>query len=223
MFQPLFRDRHDAGRVLAKALRKYADLPNLLVVGLPRGGVPVAYEVARALHAPLDIFMVRKLGVAGHEELAMGALATGDVIVWNHDVLDYLKPAQEEIDEVIERQRRELGRRDAAYRGQRPHPQVRDRVVILIDDGLATGASMRAAVEALRLQEPRMLIVAVPVAAAETCEQLRHEADVVICAATPDPFIAVGPWYHDFAPTSDEEVRELLQRAWNEQTEGAVP
>ena len=222
MIRPLFLDRHDAGRQLANVLHKYADLPKLLILGLPRGGVPVAYEVARALNAPLDIFMVRKLGVPGHEELAMGALATGDVMVWNHDVIDLVRPSQAEVDDLIERERRELARRDVLYRGNRPHPQLRERVVILIDDGLATGASMRAAAAALRQQEPDTLIVAVPVAPAEACELLRKECDDVVCAVTPQPFTAVGLWYQDFAPTSDQDVRALLERAWTETTEGAA-
>lgn len=213
MIQPIFHDRHDAGRQLARALHRYAEAPDLLVLGLPRGGVPVAFEVARAFDGPLDIFMVRKLGVPGQEELAMGAIATGDVLVWNDIVLDQVQLSRGQIDAVIARERVELERREIAYRGDRPHPRVRGRSIILIDDGLATGASMRAAAAALREQEPRRLVVAVPVAARETCDEFRSEVDDVVCAATPEPFFAVGLWYEDFSPTSDDDVRALLRRA----------
>jgi predicted phosphoribosyltransferase len=220
MMRPLYLDRRDAGRQLAKSLRRYAHDHDPLVLGLPRGGVPVAFEVARALNAALDIFMVRKLGVPGHEELAMGAIATGDVIVWNRDVLSDASIAQEHIDAIIARERAELARRERAYRGERPHPHVQDRTVILVDDGLATGASMRAAARALRAQHPAHLVVAVPVAAAETCAALRLEVDAVVCAATPDPFIAVGLWYHEFAATTDDEVAALVDAAQAEHGRG---
>lgn len=213
MIHPLFLDRRDAGRQLAKLLQHYAHDHDPLILGLPRGGVPVAFEVARALDATLDIFMVRKLGVPGHEELAMGAIASGDVIVWNREVLDELRIAREHADAVIASERAELARRERAYRGDRPHPNVAGRTVILVDDGLATGASMRAAARALREQHPAELIVAVPVAAAETCRELSSEVDQVVCAATPEPFYAVGLWYHDFSPTTDREVAELLERS----------
>lgn len=219
MNQPLFLDRRDGGRQLAKLLHNYAHAHDPLVLGLPRGGVPVAYEVARSLDAALDIFMVRKLGVPGHEELAMGALATGDVIVWNEDVLDQLPVAQPQIDAVVETERAELARRERAYRGDRPHPAVRDRTVILVDDGLATGASMRAAARAVRAQHPYELIIAVPVAAPETRDALAGEADVIVCVATPMLFYAVGLWYHDFSPTTDAEVTELLAQAAAERHE----
>jgi putative phosphoribosyl transferase len=210
MIHPLFLNRRDAGRQLAKLLQRYAHARDPLVLGLPRGGVPVAFEVARALNATLDIFMVRKLGVPGHEELAMGAIATGDVIVWNEDVLAEMRVAREHIDAAIERERAELARREHAYRGDRPSPRVEGRTVILVDDGLATGASMRAAARALRAQHPGEVVIAVPVAAAETCHDLRGEADTIVCAAKPDPFYAVGLWYHDFSATTDDEVAGLL-------------
>lgn len=213
MIQPLFLDRRDAGRQLAKLLQHYAHARDPLVLGLPRGGVPVAFEVARALNATLDIFMVRKLGVPGHEELAMGAIATGEVIVWNEDVLTGLRVPRDHIDATVERERAELARREHAYRGERPPPRVAGRTVILVDDGLATGASMRAAARALRAQHPGEAVIAVPVAAAETCHDLRTEADTIVCAAKPDPFYAVGLWYHDFSATSDDEVAELLAQS----------
>lgn len=221
MIQPLFRDRADGGRQLAHRLRNYADTPGVLVLGLPRGGVPVAYEVARALDAPLDVFTVRKLGAPGHEELALGAIATGGVVVWNREVLDEVRPTQYQLEDIIARERAELERRDVAYRGTRSPPDIRGKTVILVDDGLATGASMRAAVRAVRTQQPGRVVLAVPVAAQETCESLRPEVDDIVCAATPQPFIAVGLWYYDFSPTSDDEVRALLERA--DQTQGAAP
>ncbi len=223
MIQPIFRDRRDAGRQLARTLRGYGHGPDVLVLGLPRGGVPVAFEVAQELNAGLDIFMVRKLGSPHHEELAMGAIATGDVIVWNDQVLAQVREAPAAIEAIIERERQELERRERAYRGDRPHPDVRGRTVILVDDGLATGASMRAAAQAVRVQEPDRLLVAVPVAAAETCAEFRSEVDDIICAETPEPFFAVGLWYHDFSPTTDDEVRELLQRARAGSGEGVFP
>jgi predicted phosphoribosyltransferase len=221
MNQPLFLDRRDGGRQLSRLLLNYAHTHDPLVLGLPRGGVPVAYEVARALDAALDIFMVRKLGVPGHEELAMGAIATGDVIVWNRDVLDQLPVPQSQIDAVVEAEHAELARRERAYRGDRPHPRVQDRTVILVDDGLATGASMRAAARAVRAQHPYELIIAVPVAAPETRDALSGEADAIICAATPTLFYAVGLWYHDFSPTTDAEVTELLAQAHVDHHEAA--
>jgi predicted phosphoribosyltransferase len=213
----LFRNRTDAGRQLAAKLAAYADRPAVLVLALPRGGVPVAFEVARALHAPLDVFLVRKLGVPGHEELAMGALATGGVRVLNQDVVRALGIPEGEIDAVAAEEQRELERREREYRGNRPAPDVRDRTVILIDDGLATGSTMRAAVAALRQQRPARIVVAVPVGAPDTCDEFRAEADEAVCARTPEPFYAVGLWYDDFSQTTDEEVRQLLQRAAEEQ------
>lgn len=205
-----YRDRRDAGRVLADRLAEYAGRPDVVVLALPRGGVPVAYEVARALGAPLDVFLVRKLGVPGHEELAMGAIASGGVVLLNPDVVEKLRIPREDIERVAEEESRELGRRERAYRDGRPAPEVRDRTVILIDDGLATGASMRAAVAALRRLGPAKIVVAVPIAAPSTCEEFHHEVDEVVCARTPEPFYAVGLWYHDFSQTTDDEVRELL-------------
>jgi predicted phosphoribosyltransferase len=209
----LFHDRAHAGRVLAARLTAYAGRPDVLVLALPRGGVPVAYEAAKALRAPLDVFIVRKLGVPGREELAMGALATGDVRVLNEEVVHALAIPADVIDATAEAERRELERRERLYRDDRPPPDVRGRTVILIDDGLATGSTMRAAVAALRRLGPARLVVAVPVASADTCVDLSTEVDEVVCAYTPEPFHAVGLWYEDFTQTTDEEVYELLARA----------
>ncbi len=209
-----FSDRYEAGRLLGAALApRYAHAPNLLVLGLPRGGVPVAYEIARTLDAPLDVFIVRKLGVPGQEELAMGAIATGGVRVLNEDVVDYLDIPDSVVDEVAAREQQELERRMRLYRGESPPPAIVGRTVILVDDGLATGATMRAAVAALRQQRPARLIVAVPTAAAETCDSLRSAVDDLLCAITPEPFDGVGRWYDDFSQVSDDEVRTLLARA----------
>jgi putative phosphoribosyl transferase len=209
----LFRDRADAGRVLAEMLSDYANRPDVTVLALPRGGVPVAYEVATALHAPLDVFLVRKLGLPGHEELAMGAIASGGVRVLNEEVVRLLHVPPEVIDTVAAEEQRELERRERAYRDDRPAVAVRGRTVILVDDGLATGTTMRAAVAALRRLGPSRIVVAVPVAAPETCAEMREEVDELVCARTPEPFRAVGLWYHNFSQTTDEEVRELLHRA----------
>jgi predicted phosphoribosyltransferase len=208
-----FRDRSDAGRRLAAQLGEYAERDNVIVLALPRGGVPVGAEVARALGAPLDVFLVRKLGVPGHEELAMGAIASGGVRVLNQDVLDQLRIPARWVDAVAAQEGAELARREAAYRDGRPAPDVRGKTVILVDDGLATGASMKAAVAALRNLGPDRIVVAVPVGARETCEELGALADEVLCAETPDPFYAVGSWYADFGQTTDDEVRELLTEA----------
>jgi erythromycin esterase-like protein/predicted phosphoribosyltransferase len=208
----LFRDRHEAGRVLARRLAKYADRPDVIVLALPRGGVPVAYEVASALDTPMDVFVVRKLGVPGYEELAMGAVASGNVRVLNDQLVRRLGIPDHVIDEVAAREQQELARRERLYRGGRPPPDVRERTVILVDDGLATGATMHAAIQALRQQQPARIVVAVPTAAPETCEELRAEVDDVICAITPQPFHAVGLWYREFSQTTDEEVRDLLAR-----------
>ncbi|HEY2973326.1 MAG TPA: phosphoribosyltransferase [Pyrinomonadaceae bacterium] len=213
----IFQDRRDAGRQLAARLRRYADRSDVLVLALPRGGVPVAYEVAQKLNAPLDVFLVRKLGVPGYEELAMGAIASGGVRVLNEDIVNYLRIPDEVMDAVAIREQHELERRERAYRGDRPPPDVKDRVVILIDDGLATGSTMRAAAESLRLQKPRRIVVAVPVSSPETCNQFRGEVDEIVCAFTPEHFQGVGLWYEDFSQVSDEEVRELLQQATQEQ------
>ena len=209
----IFADRREAGRILASKLKEYADRPDLLVLALPRGGVPVAYEVAKALHAPLDVFLVRKLGLPGHEELAMGALASGGVIVLNESVVRALGIPHDVLESVIAAEQKELERREQIYRGDRPPPDVRGRTVILVDDGLATGSTMRAAVAALRQQGPARIVVAVPIGAPETCSEFEREADDVICAVTPQPFHAVGLWYADFSQTTDEEVRDLLARA----------
>jgi putative phosphoribosyl transferase len=210
---PRFRDRFEAARYLASALKHYAGRPNLLVLALPRGGVPVAYEVARALHAPLDVMLVRKLGVPGHEELAMGAIASGGIRVISDDVVRALGLPDRAIATVAAQEEHELQRRERLYRGDRPPPDVRGKTVILVDDGLATGSTMRAAIAALKAQGPERLVVAVPVAAPETCEAIQREVDEVVCALAPEPFLAVGQWYQDFSQISDEEVRELLRRA----------
>jgi predicted phosphoribosyltransferase len=208
----LFRDRREAGRLLAAKLTAYANRPDVIVSALPRGGVPVAYEVARALGAPLDVFVVRKLGVPGSEELAMGAVATGGVRVLNDQLVNRLGIPDHLIDAVAVREGQELARRERLYRGGRPLLDVRDRTVILVDDGLATGATMHAAIAALRQLYPARIVVAVPTASPETCEEMRAEVDDVICAITPEPFQAVGRWYQDFAQTTDEEVQDLLTR-----------
>jgi putative phosphoribosyl transferase len=209
----IYLDRIEAGKRLAEQLTDYANRSDVLVLALPRGGVPVAFEVAQALHAPLDIFLVRKLGVPGHEELAMGAIATNGVRVLNEDVVDYLRVPSEVIESVARDEQRELERRERLYRGTRPAPDVRGRVVILVDDGLATGSTMRAAAAALRQQQPARIVVAVPVSAPQTCDEYRMGVDEIICTVTPEPFQAVGLWYQDFSQTTDEEVRELLARS----------
>jgi len=209
----LFRDRADAGRHLLSRLGAYHGRPDVVVLGLPRGGIPVGYEVARGLGAPLDVFVVRKLGVPGQEELAMGAIATGGVRVVNRDVVDALHIAPDVLDRAAAQELRELERRERSYRGDRPEPKVEGRTVILVDDGLATGSTMRAAVQALRQQRPARIVVAVPVAAFATCEELRREVDDVVCFATPEPFMAVGRFYDDFSQTTDEEVHDLLASA----------
>lgn len=208
-----FRDRRDAGRQLARELLHYAHRDDAIVLALPRGGVPVAYEVALALDLPLDVFIVRKLGLPGQEELAIGAIASGGIRVLNEDILRMLRIPEEVIDKVAERELKELQRRERLYREDDPLPGVRDRIVILIDDGLATGASMRAAVAALRAQNSKRIVVAVPVAAPETCESFEREVDEIVCAITPEPFIGVGRWYADFSQTTDEGVRLFLEDA----------
>ena len=214
MMSALFRDRRDAGRQLAAKLSAYANRPDVIVLALPRGGVPVGYEVASALGALFDVFVVRKLGVPGYEELAMGAVATGGVRVINEEIVQRLGMPRSMIDAVTAREQQELARRERLYRGNRPPPDLRGRTVILVDDGLATGATMHAAIAAVRELKPARIVVAVPTASRETCERLRSEVDEVICAVTPEPFRAVGQWYQDFSQTSDAEVRALLaQRA----------
>jgi putative phosphoribosyl transferase len=217
----IFRDRADAGRRLAAQLAAYRDAANVIVLALPRGGVPVGFEVVRALHVPLDVFLVRKLGVPGQEELAMGAIASGGVRVLNEDVVRYLGISDEVIELVAAAEQLELLRRERAYRDDRPAPDLRGRTVILVDDGLATGSTMRAAARALRRLEPARIVVAVPVAAEQTCEELRAEVDEVVCAETPEPFRGVGLWYEDFSQTTDEEVRERLALAALEQSGAA--
>jgi predicted phosphoribosyltransferase len=207
---PLFGDRREAGRRLAGALAAYRG-EHLLVLGLPRGGVPVAHEVARALDAPLDVCLVRKLGVPGHEELAMGALASGGQVVIEPRVVESLRVPEAAIEAVVSGERRELERRERLYRGSRSAPDVQGRTVILVDDGLATGSTMRAAARSLRAAAPKSLVIAVPVAPPDTCLEMGSEADDVICLETPEPFLAVGVWYRDFAPTTDEEVCALLE------------
>ena len=209
----LFANRREAGRILASLLMNYTDRDDVLVLALPRGGVPVGFEVAQALRAPLDVFIVRKLGVPGHDELAMGAIATGGVRVLNDDVVMSLELEPEVIDTVAAREEKELARRERLYRGARPAPDVHGRTVILVDDGLATGSTMRAAVAALRKQRLARIVVAVPVAAPETCEEFKAEVDEVVCAATPRMFNGVGRWYEDFSQTTDAEVHELLAQA----------
>lgn len=207
----VFRDRYEAGRILAGKLTTYVDQSNVIVLALPRGGVPVAFEVAQALRAPLDVFLVRKLGLPGHEELAMGAIASGGVRVLNEEVVRVVQVPEDVLETVAATEQHELERRERLYRGDRPPLDVHGKMVVLVDDGLATGASMRAAVAALRQMRPARIIVAVPVGSMETCHELEHEADEVICDSTPEPFRAVGLWYEDFSQTSDEEVRELLE------------
>ena len=210
-----FQDRTDAGQELAKMLTAYKDRPDVMVLALPRGGVPVAFEVAQALNAPLDVFLVRKLGVPGHEELAMGAIASGGVRVLNEDVVQTLGIPDEMIDAITARERQELERRERLYRDDRPALDAQGRIVILIDDGLATGSTMRAAAAAMRRHRPSRVVVAVPVGAAYTCDELSNEVDEVICAETPEPFYAISLWYRDFTQTTDEGVREFLARAAN--------
>jgi predicted phosphoribosyltransferase len=212
----IYRNRTEAGKHLAAQLARYANRDDLLVLALPRGGVPVAYEVAKALSAPLDIFLVRKLGVPGYEELAMGAIATGGVRVLNDDVVEHLLIPAGVIDSVAAAELRELERRERAYRGNRPEPEVRGKTVILVDDGLATGSTMRAAAAALRQQRPARIIVAVPVSAPQTCDEYRMGVDEIVCATTPEPFYGVGRWYRDFSQTTDEEVRDLLEHGRND-------
>jgi putative phosphoribosyl transferase len=210
----VFENRLQAGQELAEALEEYAGRGDVVVLGLPRGGVPVAMEVARKLRAPLDVFLVRKLGVPGHEELAMGAIASGGVLVRNEDIIASLNISEADIERVAQDETEELKRRERAYRGDRAPVQLAGKTVILVDDGLATGASMRAAVEAVRHHDPAQVVVAVPTAPPDTKEALKTDADDVVCVETPRPFGGVGRWYRDFAQTNDEEVRELLEEAY---------
>lgn len=210
---PIFKDRRDAGRQLAQELTSYADRQDVVALALPRGGVPVGFEVAQALNTPLDIFLVRKLGVPGHEELAFGAIASGGVRVLNEQVVHGFKLSETDIERTAQRELLELKRREQIYRGEdRPLPEISNRTVILVDDGLATGASMRAAIEGVRAQDPDRIVVAVPTAAPETCELFEPFVDEIVCAVTPEPFYGVGRWYQDFSQTTDEEVRMSLEQ-----------
>ena len=208
-----FHDRTEAGRMLADLLAAYAHRPDVLVLALPRGGVPVAVEVAQTLHAPLDVGVVRKLGVPGHKELAMGAIATGGMRVLNDDIVHELGVSEATIDAVTVEEQQELERRERQYRGDRPVPDLHDRTVLLVDDGIATGATMRAVLAAVRKQGARHIAVAVPTATTSSCDEFSAEADACVCVITPEPFWAVGESYDDFAPVSDEEVRRLLDKA----------
>lgn len=208
-----FQERRQAGQALAEKLLEYRNVPDLLVLGLPRGGVPVAFEVAKALNAPLDVFVVRKLGVPAYPEMAMGAVATGGVRVLNPRVISELRIAEETIEQVAAKEREEVERRERDYRGDRPPPKIEGATVILVDDGLATGATMRAAVQSVRMQGPKKVVVAVPAGAGKTCRTLRQEADEVICLIETDHFFAVGQWYRDFNQLTDAEVQELLAMA----------
>jgi putative phosphoribosyl transferase len=208
-----FRDRAEAGRELAHALQEYAGRSDVVVLALPRGGVPVAYEVARALEAPLDVCVVRKLGLPGQPELAMGAIASGGERVLNEKVVAEADVSDEEIEEVAAREQEELSRLEPMYRGDRPPLAVEGRTVLLVDDGLATGSTIRAALAAVRRQRPARRVVAVPVAPPQTCAALRGDADEVVCIRTPEIFGAVGAWYEHFPQTSDAEIRDLLERA----------
>ena len=209
-------NRKAAGQALAEALHAYSDRDDVIVLGLPRGGVPVAMEVAVALGAPLDLMLVRKLGTPGQEELAMGAIASGDSRVINEDVVQALAIPPQVIERVVAEERNELKRREQVYRGERPWPKLADQYVILVDDGLATGATMRAAVGSVRTQLPAHIVVAVPVAPPDTVAMLRQQADEIVCLAEPEPFRAIGQWYADFSQVSDDEVRQILDKAWNE-------
>lgn len=205
-----FINRTEAGKSLAEALQKYVDNPNVLVLALPRGGVPVAYEVAKQLNVNLDIFLVRKLGVPGHEELAMGAIAWNDVTIFNPGIISGLHISEDQIAVVVENESAELKRRNLEYRQNKPLPNIESKTVILVDDGLATGATMRAAIAALKQMKPSAIIVAVPVAPADACEEIRQTVDDLICLETPDPFYAVGTWYDEFSQTTDQQVKTLL-------------
>ena len=216
----LFRDRVEAGQLLAAELTEYAHRKDVIVLGLPRGGLPVAFEVAKKLHAPLDVFVVRKLGVPGHRELAMGAIATGGVRVLNEEVVMSIGISQKTIDAVAAEELKELKRRELAYRGHGASPEIREKTVILVDDGIATGSTMRAAVQALLKQRPARLVVAVPTAAPSSYAELKRQVDEMIALMTPPDFYAVGQWYEDFGQTTDAEVTDLLERARQMQLHG---
>lgn len=220
-----FRDRTEAGQILAEKLSHYRNRDDVVILGLPRGGVPVAFEVAKSLAAPLDVFLVRKLGLPGHEELAMGAIASGGIVVLNSDVVEGCQVPVEVLEEVAGQERRVLQRRERDYRDDRPPLELAGRIVIVIDDGLATGATMRAATEAIRQRRPKRLVVAVPVGAASTCDAFRAQVDEIVCAITPRDFRAVGMWYDNFLPTTDADVKTLLKLAshWVKQPASSAP
>ena len=221
MITKFFQDRAEGGRFLAKKLVQYANDPSVVVLALPRGGVPVAYEVAQTLKAPLDVFVVRKLGIPGFKECAMGAIASGGIRVLNDNVISYLRMPVEVVDEITAEEFTELERRERVYRGTHAPVDVTGQTVIIVDDGLATGSTMRAAVKALRKKNPKKIVVAVPVGARETCDSFKNEVDTIaVCAITPEPFNAVGLWYRDFSQTTDAEVQQLLRRA--QQTKAAA-
>lgn len=205
-----YQNRHEAGKILAKHLKKYSEKKDVIILALPRGGVPVGYEVAKALSVPLDVFIVRKLGVPFQEELAMGAIASHDALVLNDEIIQTLNISQSDIHKVMQSEKKELKRRENLYRGNRPALALQDKTVILIDDGIATGATMRAAILAIRTQNPQKIVMAVPVAAASTCEEMSPLVDELICPLMPTAFYAVGAWYENFSQTTDEEVSELL-------------
>lgn len=213
-----FKDRLDAGKKLANELSKYANRSDILILALPRGGVPVAFEVAKELNAKMDVFVVRKLGIPGNEELAMGAIASDNIIMLNEDIVRSFQISKQVIDAVAARELKELERRERIYRGKRPKPNISGSTVILIDDGLATGATMSAAASAVKTKNPTKIVIAVPTGAPDTCKFFEEKVDEVICVATPEPFYSVGAWYEDFSQTTDEEVCELLNKAANFQS-----
>jgi len=221
-YAPIFKDRIDAGRALARDLTAYADRRDVIILALPRGGVPVAYEVAAELNVPMDVFIVRKLGVPGQEEFGFGALASGGIRFVNQDVVNALHMPDAMIERVVEHEQAELERREKLYRDDQPEPDLNGRTVIIVDDGLATGSTMRAAVTALKTRNPRKIIVAVPVASQQACDDFKNEADVLsVCAVTPEPFFGVGMWYENFSQTTDDEVRQLLNATGKSATAGA--
>jgi predicted phosphoribosyltransferase len=209
----MFKDRTEAGKRLANELSDYENRDDVIILGLARGGVPVAFEIAKEINVPMDVFLVRKLGVPSQKELAMGAIASGGIRILNDDVINMLRISDRAIDHVANEEQQELERREREYRGNRQKIDVKDRVSILVDDGLATGASMRAAVRALRQMEPAKIVIAVPVAAPDTCDAFKDKVDEIICLATPEPFYAIGAWYDNFSQTTDEEVRSILAEA----------
>ncbi|QBR84911.1 phosphoribosyltransferase [Legionella israelensis] len=206
-----FADRYAAGKLLAKECKPYANRPDTLILALPRGGVPVAYEMAKSLSLPLDVFVVRKLGMPGYEELAIGAIASGDVTVFNQNILNQFNLSQAAIDNVIEKEKAELNRREKTYRGKKSPLDLKDKIIILVDDGIATGATVKAAIKAIRWQKPQKLVLAIPVAALSSYEEMKTLVDEVVCLMRPEYFNAVGLWYEDFSQTSDEEVFQLLK------------